>query len=93
MTDRLPPQPEEWILRGRPIRFRFEGRDYSGFAGDSINATHHRAARSGTVTGTATPLSLGRTLVSYEVVVTDEAGRRLCTSRITCLIRDAAPGS
>ena len=61
--------------------------------GLDINATHHRAARSGTVTGTATPLSLGRTLVSYEVVVTDEAGRRLCTSRITCLIRDAAPGS
>ena len=61
--------------------------------GLDINATHHRAARSGTVTGTAIPLSLGRTLVSYEVVVTDEAGRRLCTSRITCLIRDAAPGS
>jgi uncharacterized protein (TIGR00369 family) len=61
--------------------------------GLDINATHHRAARSGTVTGTATPLSMGRTLVSYEVVVTDDAGRRLCTSRITCLIRDAAPGS
>ena len=61
--------------------------------GLDINATHHRAARSGTVTGTAIPLSLGRTLVSYEVVVTDEDGRRICTSRITCLIRDAAPGA
>src|SRR5215203_4479805 len=61
--------------------------------GLDINATHHRAARSGTVTGTATPLSLGRTLVSYEVVVTDEDGRRVCTSRITCLLRDAAPGA
>ncbi|QKE84899.1 hotdog fold thioesterase [Arthrobacter sp. NEB 688] len=61
--------------------------------GLDINATHHRAARSGLVTGTATPLSLGRTLACYEVVVTDEDGRRVCTSRITCLVRDAAPGA
>jgi 1,4-dihydroxy-2-naphthoyl-CoA hydrolase len=60
--------------------------------GLDINATHHRAARSGLVTGTATPISLGRTLACYEVVVTDEDGKRVCTSRITCLIRDAAPG-
>ena len=61
--------------------------------GLDINATHHRAARSGHVTGTATALSLGRTLASYEVVVTDEDGRRICTSRITCLVREAAPGT
>ena len=61
--------------------------------GLDINATHHRAARSGLVTGTATPVSLGRTLACYEVVVTDEDGRRVCTSRITCLIRDTPPGA
>jgi 1,4-dihydroxy-2-naphthoyl-CoA hydrolase len=61
--------------------------------GVDINATHHRAARSGLVTGTATPITLGRTLASYEIVVTDEDGKRVCTSRITCLIRDAAPGA
>ena len=61
--------------------------------GLDINATHHRAARSGRVTGTATPISLGRTLACYEVVVTDDEGRRVCTSRITCLIRDTAPGA
>jgi uncharacterized protein (TIGR00369 family) len=61
--------------------------------GLDINATHHRAARSGIVTGIATPITLGRTLACYEVVVTDEDGRRICTSRITCLIRDAAPGA
>jgi len=61
--------------------------------GLDINATHHRAARSGLVTGTATALSLGRTLASYEVAVTDEDGRRICTSRITVLIRDAPPGA
>ena len=61
--------------------------------GLDINATHHRAARSGFVTGTATALSLGGTLASYEVVITDEQDRRVCTCRITCLIRDAAPGA
>ena len=61
--------------------------------GLDINATHHRAARTGKVTGTATLLSAGRTLVSYDVVVTDEDGKRICTSRITCLLRDAAPGA
>jgi acyl-coenzyme A thioesterase PaaI-like protein len=30
----------------------------------------------------------GRTLASYEVVITDEAGRRICTARLTCLLRD-----
>lgn len=56
--------------------------------GVDINATHHRAAVDGFVTGTATPLHLGRGTASYEVVVTDEQGRRVCTARITCLIRD-----
>lgn len=56
--------------------------------GVDINATHHRAAVSGTVTGTATPLHLGRGTACYEVAVTDEQGRRVCTARITCLIRD-----
>jgi 1,4-dihydroxy-2-naphthoyl-CoA hydrolase len=61
--------------------------------GLDINATHHRAARSGFVTGTATALSLGNTLASYDVVITDEQDRRICTCRITCLIRDAPPGA
>jgi 1,4-dihydroxy-2-naphthoyl-CoA hydrolase len=61
--------------------------------GVDINATHHRAARSGLVTAVATALQLGRTLASYEVVVTDDEQRRVCTARITCLLRDAVPGS
>jgi 1,4-dihydroxy-2-naphthoyl-CoA hydrolase len=55
--------------------------------GVDINATHHRGMTSGVVTGTATPLHLGRTTAAYEIVLTDERGRRVCTSRITCLIR------
>ena len=54
--------------------------------GVDINATHHRAARAGTVTGVATPIHLGRTMASYEVVITDEDGKRVCTSRITCTL-------
>ncbi len=61
--------------------------------GVDINATHHRAARAGFVTGTATALSLGNTLAVYEVVITDDDGNRVCTSRITCLIREQVPGS
>jgi 1,4-dihydroxy-2-naphthoyl-CoA hydrolase len=54
--------------------------------GVDINATHHRAARSGTVTGVATPIHLGRSMASWEVVITDEDGKRVCTSRITCAL-------
>lgn len=61
--------------------------------GLDINATHHRSARSGWVTGTATALSLGGTVASYDIVITDDAERRLCTARITCILRDAPPGS
>ena len=59
--------------------------------GLDINATHHRAARTGRVTGTATPISAGSTIVSYHVAITDEDGKPVCTSRITCLLRDAPP--
>ncbi len=52
--------------------------------GVDINATHHRAATGGTVTGVATPAHLGRTSATWEVVITDERGKRVCTSRITC---------
>lgn len=52
--------------------------------GVDLNATHHRSVRSGWVLGTATALRLGRSVVSYEVVLTDDAGDRVCTARVTC---------
>lgn len=52
--------------------------------GVDINATHHRSATGGTVTGVATPVHLGRTSACWEVVISDERGKRVCTSRITC---------
>jgi 1,4-dihydroxy-2-naphthoyl-CoA hydrolase len=60
--------------------------------GIEINATHHRGAAHGLVTGVATLLHGGRTLASYEIVITDEQDRRVCTARLTCLYRDAVPG-
>jgi len=61
--------------------------------GVDINATHHRAVREGTVTGVATPIYLGRTTTSYEVVITDDRDKRVCTARITCQLIQAPPGS
>jgi 1,4-dihydroxy-2-naphthoyl-CoA hydrolase len=61
--------------------------------GVDINATHHRAVRQGTVTGVATPVYLGRTTTSYEIVISDERDRRVCTARITCQLIQAPPGS
>lgn len=61
--------------------------------GIELSCTHHRAARSGIVTAVGTPLSIGRTLATWEIVVTDDEDRRICTSRLTCMLRDAPPGS
>ena len=54
--------------------------------GVDINATHHKSATSGIVTGVATAVSLGKTMCCYDIVITNEAGERTCTARITCLI-------
>ena len=59
--------------------------------GIEINATHHRGATAGYVTGTATALSVGNTVATYAVIITDDEGNRVCTSRITCLIRTQVP--
>jgi uncharacterized protein (TIGR00369 family) len=56
--------------------------------GIEINATHHRSALTGLVTGVATPLNVGRTLVTSEIVVSDDQDRRVCTIRLTCLLRE-----
>ncbi len=56
--------------------------------GLDINATHHRSARSGLVTGIARPLSVGKTIATFEVVINDDLEQRICTARITSLIRE-----
>jgi 1,4-dihydroxy-2-naphthoyl-CoA hydrolase len=69
--------------------------------GVDINATHHRAVRPGDpddpgaapvlVTGVAVPLHAGRSTTTHEVVITDAAGRRVCTARITNQLLEAPP--
>ncbi|MBG6058692.1 MULTISPECIES: hotdog fold thioesterase [unclassified Cryobacterium] len=56
--------------------------------GIEINASHTGSATSGYVTGVCTPLHLGRTLTTHEIVVTDDRGRRCSTIRITNLIKE-----
>ena len=60
--------------------------------GIEISATHHRAASAGQVTGIASLLHGGRTITTYEIVISDEQERRVCTSRLTCLLMDRVPG-
>ena len=61
---------------------------FNGIAvGIEVNATHHKAARAGLVTGVATPLRLGGMIASYEIAITDESGERVCTARLTCALR------
>ncbi len=60
--------------------------------GVDINATHHRSVTAGWVTGTATALRLGRSVASYEIVITNDADERVCTARVTCqLVTPRAP--
>ena len=54
--------------------------------GIDINATHHKSATEGIVTGVATAITLGKTLCVWDIVITNDAGERTCTARITCLI-------
>ena len=61
--------------------------------GIEISATHHRSVTDGVVTGVATLAHGGRTLATYDIIITDSAGRRICTSRLTCLIRSSVPGA
>ena len=55
--------------------------------GVDLSCTHHRGARSGLVTGVATPLHEGQTVATYSITITDDGGHLLCTARLTCLIR------
>ncbi len=57
--------------------------------GIEINASHSRPATSGFVTGTATAVTLGKTLTVHEVAITDDEGRRLSTIRITNFLRES----
>lgn len=63
--------------------------------GVDLSCTHHRWVSSGTLTGVCRPLDERAAMASYEIVVTDGSGNRVCTARLTCAVRRGgrrAPG-
>jgi len=57
--------------------------------GVSINASHLRPAREGSiVTATCTPIRLGRTMHVWEIKIRDEKDRMVCISRLTMAVVD-----
>lgn len=54
--------------------------------GLDINANHLRGVSSGTVTGTARPVHIGRTTQVWEIHIEDEAGKLACISRLTMAV-------
>ena len=54
--------------------------------GLDINANHVRGVRSGTVTGTARPLHVGRTTQVWEIRIENEEGALVCISRLTMAV-------
>ena len=61
--------------------------------GQEINANHVRAGRSGLVTGTARPVHLGGRSHVWAIDIVNDAGKLVCTSRLTvAIIRRGALG-
>lgn len=51
--------------------------------GVDLNVTHLRPAVRGLVTGTCRAVKLGKTVCVHAIDITDEAGKLICTARIT----------
>jgi uncharacterized protein (TIGR00369 family) len=54
--------------------------------GLDINANHLRGAREGWVTGTTTPVHIGRSTQVWHIELKNEAGELTCVSRITMAV-------
>ena len=55
--------------------------------GNEINANHLRAVSKGVITVEAKPIYPGRTMSVWQIEITDERGKLICTSRLTMLIQ------
>ena len=58
--------------------------------GIEINANHVRAVTKGIITVVAKPIYPGRTLNVWNIEITDERGKLVCTSRFTVLMQNRA---
>lgn len=56
--------------------------------GIEIKVNHIRAAREGWITGTGSPLFVGRSIQVWEVRLTDDAGSLTAFSTVTIAVRD-----
>lgn len=56
--------------------------------GIEVNASHSRSVSEGYVTAVCEAITLGNTLTVHEIAISDEAGNRLSTVRITNLLRE-----
>ncbi|MEM6772181.1 MAG: hotdog fold thioesterase [Bacteroidota bacterium] len=55
--------------------------------GTEINASHLRGVREGgMVTGKVTPIRIGRTVQVWNIEITDQRGKLVCVSRLTCQV-------
>lgn len=61
--------------------------------GTQVLANHHRAVRSGIVTGVAVPVHSGRSLKTIKIEITDEQGRLVCSAQLTAMAMPQAPGA
>ena len=60
--------------------------------GVDLHCIHHRSAREGAVHAVAEPVSLGRTLTTHRITITDDEGRLVATATLTCFIRQRSAG-
>ncbi len=61
--------------------------DDSYCVGLDINANHIRSMRAGHVIGTANPIHIGVSTHVWQINITDERGRMVCTSRLTIAVK------
>ena len=55
--------------------------------GVEINANHIRAVSKGVITITATPISPGRTMSIWQIDITNDKGKLVCTGRCSVLLQ------
>lgn len=61
------------------------GKDY--VVGTEINASHVRGAQEGSkVIGKVTPIKIGRTVQVWSIAITNEEGKLVCSSRLSCQV-------
>jgi uncharacterized protein (TIGR00369 family) len=57
--------------------------------GIELNVSYLRATTSGTVTAICTPVRRGRTLMTFRIEITDDAGHPTASARLTCLVKES----